>query len=382
MKQLEEYRKEFAITENYAFFNNAAVSAPPGRVVSAVENLFRQFGREGLTRYPQWMGTVDHTRSLFAKLINASPSEIAFTGNTSDGLSAIAAGIDWKSGDKILVPFPDFPSNVYPWLNLERKGVEIYFLQRRNGRFDAVDISAVLRPGTRLIALSSTDFSTGFTCDMEEIGDFCRRHGILLCVDAIQSLGAVPFDVKKYGISFLACGGHKWLLSTMGSGALYVSTEVNDLVHPARVGWRSVQDEENFYTLDLRLKEDARRFETGTLNIAGITALGASLELLLEIGIDRIFERLLSLNDIIAAGLKKRDFEVVSPKEREHRSGILSFLPNDAEGLFRYCLNSSVLVSRRGNALRLSPHFYNNEADVERFFEVLDEYTRNGNNPG
>ncbi len=374
MEQLEEYRKEFPITENYAFFNNAAVSAPPRRVISAVENLFHQFGHEGLTRYPQWMATVDRTRSLFAQLINASPAEIAFTGNTSDGLSAIAAGIDWKPGDKILVPVPDFPSNVYPWLNLERKGVEVYFLQRKNGRFDVNDISAVLRPGTKLVALSSTDFSTGFTCDLAEIGAFCERQGILFCVDAIQTLGAVPFDVKEYGISFLACGGHKWLLSTMGIGALYVSTEVNNLVHPARVGWRSVQDEENFYNLDLRLQEDARRFETGTLNVAGITALGASLELLLEIGIDRIFEKLLYLNDMIAAGLRERSFEIVSPEERKQRSGILSFLPDDAEGLFRYCLNANVLVSQRGNALRLSPHFYNNEADIERFFEVVDEY--------
>ena len=151
---------------------------------------------------------------------------------------------------------------------------------------------------------------------------------------------------------------------------------VNHLLHPARVGWRSVEDEENFYNLDLKLKSDARRFETGTLNIAGITALGASLDMLLEIGIDRIFERILSINDMISSELKKRDLKILSPSNRENRSGILSLLPKEAGGLFRYLLERQVLAAQRGSALRLSPHFYADERDVERFFEVLDAYRR------
>ncbi|MGO9019240.1 MAG: aminotransferase class V-fold PLP-dependent enzyme [Syntrophobacteraceae bacterium] len=374
MKDLSQYRSEFPITNNFCFLNNAAIAAPPLRVAKAVSDLMHQFANEGFVRYPEWMKTVDRTRSLFARLINADPSEVCFTANTSEALSIVAGGISWKRGDKIMVPVPDFPSNVYPWVNLERAGVEICFVRKNEGRFGLPDITAVLRPGTRLIAVSSTDFATGFRCDLEELGNFCRQNGILLCVDAIQSLGAIPLDVKSCGVHFLACGGHKWLLSTMGIGALYVSKEVNDLLHPIRVGWRSVENEENFYNLELKLKADARRFEAGTLNLAGITALGTSLDMLLEIGIERIFERISGLNDVISTELGRRNFQVVSSMEPGHRSGILSFVPEDAGRLFRHLLNTKVLAAQRGNAVRLSPHFYNDESDVERFLEALDSY--------
>ena len=378
LKELAKYRDEFPITHSYVFFNNAAVSSPPERVCRGVSDLFHQFSHSGISRYSEWMKQVDATRSLFAELIHAEPGEIAFTGNTSDGLNIVAGGIAWKSGDRIMATVPDFPSNVYPWVNCERRGVETYYVRKINGRFDSTDLERALRPGTKLIAVSSTDFLTGFRCDLVELGEFCRQRGILLCVDAIQSLGAVPLDVRQGGVHFLACGGHKWLLSTMGIGALYIAKEVNDLVHPERVGWRSVQDEEDFYTLELQLKKDARRFETGTLNIAGIAALGIALDMLLEIGLERIFETILELNDMLSAGLKKRGFAIMSPDERKHRSGILSFVPDDAAGLFRYFLENKVLVAQRGNAVRLAPHFYNDEGDVRKFFEVLDKYVGRG----
>jgi selenocysteine lyase/cysteine desulfurase len=374
MKDLSEYRREFPISENSSFFNNAAISAPPTRVVEAVSALMAQFGTEGFVRYPEWMKTVEKTRALFAKLINAAPSEICFTANTSDALSLIAGGISWKPGDKVIVPVPDFPSNVYPWVNLERLGVEICFLQKTEGRFGVPEVEAILRPGTRLITVSSTDFTTGFRCDLEELGAFCRQKDILLCVDAIQSLGAMPVDVEKCGVNFLACGGHKWLLSTMGIGALFISKESNDLLHPVRVGWHSVENEEDFYNLELKLKTDARRFEPGTLNLPGITALGTALEMLLEIGIGRIFARISDLNDTIASGLEKRGLKVISSMEPGNRSGILSFVPDNSARMFRHLLKQRVLAAQRGTAVRLSPHFYNDEIDIRRLFEALDSY--------
>ncbi len=374
MKELSEYRSEFPITRKFVFFNHAAISSPPSRVVHAVCDLFHEFSGEGLTRYSRWMKRIEKTRGLFARLINADPDEVCFTGNTSEGLGIIAGGIEWKPGDRILVPVPDFPSNVYPWTNLERLGVSVDFFPKNNGRFTPHDIAAVLWPGTRMVAVSATDFSTGFRCDLEALGELCSSKGVLLCVDAIQSLGAVPLDVKRCGIHFLASGAHKWLLATMGIGALYVSDTAKDLVRPVRVGWRSVENEEDFYNLDLKLKPDARRFESGTLNVSGIAALETALDMLLEIGIERIFERILALNDILMEGLARRNLRVVSPTEREHRSGILSFTPEDAGLLFRYFLHNGVLVSQRGRAVRLAPHFYNDESDIERFFKALDAY--------
>ncbi len=374
MRDLSEYRSEFLITNNYSFFNNASTSAPPVRVIKAVNDLMLQFGNEGFMAYRDWMKTVEKTRLLFARLINADPSEICFATNTSEALSTVAGGLSWKPGDKIIVPVPDFPSNVYPWLNLERLGVEIIFIQRKEGRFDLSDITARIKPGTKLIAVSSTDFITGFRCDLEELGNFCRREGILLCVDAIQSLGAIPLDVKSCGVHFLACGGHKWLLSAMGIAALYVSREVDHLIHPARVGWRSVENEEDFYNLELKLKTDARRFEAGTLNVAGITALGTALDMLLEIGIERIFGRISSLNDIISSELAGRNFRLISSMEPGHRSAILSFMPDDAANLLKHLFKRKVLAAQRGNLIRLSPHFYNDQSDIERLCEALDSY--------
>lgn len=376
MKEFSAYREEFPITSNYVFLNNAAVSSPPSRVSRAISELFNDYSNVGLMRYPQWMKQVEKTRSLFAELINAEPSEVCFMGNTSEGLSAVANGLSWKPGDRVLVPIPDFPSNVYPWANLERVGVIIDYFQKSNGRFSPAELDAAIRPGTKLITISSTDFATGFRCDLESIGELCKKKGILLCVDAIQSLGAVPLDVKKCGVHFLASGGHKWLLATMGIGALYISKEANDLVHPARVGWRSVEDEENFYNLEIKLKSDALRFESGTLNVPGITALGVSLEMLLEIGIERIHGRICDLNDMFSEGLAKRNFAVISPEEREHRAGILSFIPGtgNAHELFRFFMKNKVLVAQRGDAIRISPHFYNDESDIENFLAVLDQY--------
>jgi len=375
MKDLSEYRSEFIVAKNYAFFNNAATSAPPSRVTKAVGDLMLQVSSEGSLHYPEWKKSIERTRALFAELINASPSEICFIPNTSEGLSIIAGGISWKPGDKIIVPAPDFPSNVYPWVNLERLGVEISFLQKNEGRFGLSDVKKVLRPGTRLLTVSSTDFTTGFRCDLEELGGFCRQEGILLCVDAIQSLGVVPFDVKSCGAHFLACGAHKWLLGAMGTGGLYISNEVKDLVHPVRVGWRSVENEEDFYNLELKLKSDVRRFETGTFNLAGIFALRAALEMLLEIGIDRIFNRVSSLLDVISSELGKRNLRVLSSMEPKHRSGILSFVPDDAGKVFRHLLKRKVIAAQRGGAVRLSPYFYCDESDIERLFDALDSYS-------
>ncbi|UCF56466.1 MAG: aminotransferase class V-fold PLP-dependent enzyme, partial [Deltaproteobacteria bacterium] len=200
------------------------------------------------------MKRIREVRHLFAELIHGDPSEIAFVGNTSEGLSAIAAGLEWKKSDGVLVPKPDFPSNIYPWVNLERQGVRVHFFQRRDGWFGVEEVDKALGPGTRLLSVSSVDFATGFLCDLEALGDFCRRKGLLFCVDAIQSLGLIPIDVKRYGIHFLASGGHKWLLSAMGCGVLFVSRDVDNLVHPERVGWKSVVQEEEFFRLQFDLK--------------------------------------------------------------------------------------------------------------------------------
>ena len=355
--------------------NHAAVSPPPVRVVKSVESLLREFSYCGIECYPKWQRRIDEVRGLFARLINAHKHEVAFVGNTSEGLSCVAGGLKWKRGDVVLVTRPEFPANVYPWMNLERQGVFLQSVQRKEGRFGIRDIERVLKPRTRLLSVSSVDFSTGFRCDLEAIGDFCRRKGILFCVDAIQSLGVIPMDVKKFGIHFMAAGGHKWLLSTMGCGTLFISNEVNDMVHPERVGWKSVVDEDEFFQPSFDLKPDALRFEPGTMNFAGIYALGAAIELLQELGIEKIYRNVVDINDLLLRGLMDRDVRIMTPMDREERSGIISFIPSsDPKALFKFLTGKKIVVSLRDNMIRLSPHFYNNGDDVKIFFEVFDSF--------
>lgn len=355
--------------------NHAAISPPSLRVVNTVESLFQEFSHYGSEYYPKWAKRVEEVRRLFAALIHADPDEIAFVGNTSEGLSAIAAGLEWKPGEGVLIAKPDFPTNIYPWMNLERKGVKVHFFERNGGRFSIEAVDKALSPGTRLLSVSSVDFATGFLCDLEALGEFCGRKGILLCVDAIQSLGLVPMDVKKYGIHFLASGGHKWLLSAMGCGTLFIARDVDNLVHPEKVGWKSVVHEEEFFQIQFELKRDARRFEPGTMNVAGIYALGATLELLMEVDVEKAYAHVMALNDLLYEGLKDRGVQIATPMAANERSGILSFIPSaDPKSFYDFLNKERIRISLRNNMIRLSPHFYNNQDDIARFFNALDRY--------
>ena len=375
MDHFDTYRSQFPVTENHVFLNHAAISPMPILAVKAVDALLEQISLCGGGSYPEWMEKVEDVRRLVAELVSCRPGELAFTGSTSEGLSAVATGLEWRKGDVALVPAPEFPANIYPWVNLASKGVHIRSIQRNKGCFYVEDVEKALTPKTRLLSVSSVDFSAGFRCDLEALGDFCRRKGILFCVDATQSLGIIPMNLKKNGVHFLAAGGHKWLLSPMGCGILYISEEVNHLVHPDRVGWKSVIDEEDFFQKDFRLKPDALRFEPGSMNVAGIYALGAAIRLLNEAGLKRVNQRILFLNNLLVQGLQDRKIDIVSSLSTHERSGILSFLPErDPEALLTFLKKRNIIVSVRNGMVRLSPHFYNNSDDVALFFEGLDRF--------
>lgn len=373
MRDPMKIRGEFPVTRSYTYLNHAAVSPLPRRVAAELARLNEDRVHHGIVMFPEWMKRIGEVRGLLARLIGAEDQEIAFVGNTSEGLSAVAGGIDWRPGDAVLVSRPDFPSNIYPWLDLERKGVQVIFVERRGGIVDPGDVRRALRKGARLLAVSSVDFLTGGASDLQALGALCREEGLLFCVDAIQSLGVLPIDVRSSGIHFLAAGGHKWLLGPLGCGMLYVDREAVRWLHPTQIGWRSVENEEDFFNIRYELKSGAAKLEPGTPNVSGIYALGAAVELLLEAGIDAVRRRIFQLNDLLAAGLSERGLEIVTPMSPAGRSGILTFRPHgEPLPLFKAMLKERVLVSERAGLIRLSPHFYNDEADAVRFFEVLD----------
>lgn len=375
MERLRAYRSEFPVAETTTYLNHAAVSPVPLRTQRAVEALFHEFSHEGIARFPDWLKRVGEAREGVARLIGADASEVAFVANTSEGVSAVAQSLDWRNGDAVLVPRPDFPANIYPWMHLERRGVRVRFYERKHGRFGVPEVERALAPGTRLLTVSSVDFASGFACDLEALGAFCEEKGLLFFVDAIQGLGALPMDVQRCGIHFLAAGGHKWLLSAMGCGLLFLAKPMQDRLVPDRVGWRSVRDEMDFDALRLDLKPEAACFEAGSPNLPGIVALGASIELLLEAGADGIRQRILALNDRFCQGLESRGLRVVTSMAEGERSGILCFEPpGDPDALWRYLTENRVSVSQRRGVIRLAPHFYNRAGDVDRFFQVLDRY--------
>jgi selenocysteine lyase/cysteine desulfurase len=268
----------------------------------------------------------------------------------------------------------EFPANIYPWLNLKRKGVEARTIPSRNGRVLLEDIERLVDSRTRLIAISSVQFSNGFRIDLKRVGELCHRKGILLCVDAIQGLGVIPMDVKECNVDFLAADAHKWLLGPEGIGIFYCRKELAGRLNPPLIGWKSVRNDFDFDHPDFQLKTDALRFEEGSMNLMGIFGLGAAIELLSEVGVENIKERVLGLGDAIIQGAEKRGFAILTPKAREERGGIITFAGNFDPSRVRDVLREKgIMVNVRGGGLRVSPHFYNTEEEIYKLFEIIGE---------
>lgn len=371
---LERYRREFPVTDSYVYLDHAGVAPVPLRVGEAVAEFLREASEMGFAGYSRWMERVERVRRLSAGLVGAEIDEIAFVKNTSHGISIVAGGLDWKSGDNVLVFEKDFPTNIYPWLALERKGVSVrYIPPGGDGRISIKDIEKLTDSRTRLISMSTVQALNGFMMDPEELRELCSGRGVLLFLDAIQSLGAVPMDVDRYGADFLSADGHKWLLAPEGTGIFYCRKGRAKELYPNLIGWKSVVHEAEFERIELTLKEDALRFEEGSYNVMGIIALGASLDLLFEAGIERVRSRILALGDLIINEADRRGFQVKTPRERESRGGIVSFAgPFDPKKMKASLMSRRMVVNERGGALRLAPHFYNTEEEVLRLFSEID----------
>ena len=370
---VERYRREFPVTKNHVYLDHAGIAPVSLRVKSAIETFLAESAEGAAFHYPRWAQRVVEVRKTCAKLVNADEDEIAYVRSTSHGLSLVAEGMEWQSGDHVLFTEKDFPSNIFPWINLKSKGVEARAVPSRGGKVLIEDIERSMGPRTRLIAISSVQFSNGFRTDLMRLGALCRRKGVLLCVDAIQSLGILPMDVREFNIDFLAADAHKWLLGPEGIGLFFCRRELAQNMRPPLVGWKSVQNEFDFDHPVLRLKNDAQRFEEGSLNLMGIFGLGAAIELLLEIGIANIEERVLDLGDQIMLEAGKRDFNILTPEQREQRGGNITIAGRFDPAAARDALRErGIMVNVRGGGLRVSLHFYNTAEDIKTLFQHLD----------
>lgn len=374
MVELNEYRALFPSVENQVYLNHAACSPLPLPTLQATQRLLEEQHQYGCRFSSGWGEHVSRIRSTAARFIGASEDEVALTRNTSHGLLLVANGLPWRSGDNMVLPDCEFTANVYPWVTLRSRGVELRFAPAQGNRILPEDIAAQMDERTRLVAISAVQFGSGFRCDLHAISSICRERGVLLCVDGIQALGQVPFDVNDPPVDFLSAGGPKWLMSPLGTGIFYCRKPLVEQLAPAFMGWRSTVDPENYFRYDMPWHPTARRFEEATINIPGLLGMQASMELLMEAGLAQIRQHLLHLTDLLAEGLQAKGYVVTSAMASEsERSGILCFKhPNrPVAEMYERLTEAEVIVSLRGEVIRVSPHFYNTEGDVEALLEAL-----------
>lgn len=371
-----QFRGEMPVVERWAYFDHAAVAPLPRPTAAAISKWLEEIVHEGDTVWSAWARELNETRRTAARLIGADADEIALVPNTTAGINLVAEGLDWRSGDNVVTLTDEFPSNLYPWMHLADRGVETRLVPTAEGRVDYDQLSERCDTRTRVISVSWVAYASGCRRDLEMIGEIAARHGALLFVDAIQGLGAFPLDVRETPIDFLAADGHKWMLGPEGAGIAYIRRDRLPLLRAVGVGWNSVVQGGDFSRIELNLKPDASRYEGGTPNMAGMLGLGASLRSLESLGIERIAAAILSITDFACDALGAAGARVVSPRDGDERSGIVSFeWPGaDAMAVRRHCAERGVALACRAGRLRISPHGYNDEADVGRLVDALQSF--------
>ena len=374
-KEMRRYRREFPFVREITFLNHASFGPIPSRALRSTYEYYDALTLKKVVDMDKLtFEKLDRIRTYLAKMIKAKPSEIGLVPNTSYGLNVAVNGLKWKNGDKVLLSDVEFPANVYPWLNLRRKGVKIIFIKSRDGFFDIDNLLKAIDSRCRVLSLGYVQFFNGFKNDLETIGKICQAKDIFLVVDGIQGVGCVDLDVKKAKIDFLACGGQKWLLSSLGTGFFYLSEKAKRKISPSFFGWMGVDWKLNFSDLlryDLSPFQSSRKFEIGTYPFSTLWTMCSSLELLSEIGTKVIEKQVIGLQDLLLDYLNDSPYQVKSSLDPLHRSGILSFSGKDTARLFQILSKEKILVSFRENSIRVSPHFYNSPEDIQKLIQVL-----------
>jgi cysteine desulfurase/selenocysteine lyase len=373
---LDEIRAKYPITRNYNFQNHAAVAPMSGPAADAMAGYARELAEYAYLR-GTFYRTAERVRHSIAKLINADVDEITFVKNTSEGINFVANGVQWISGDNIVSTTMEFPANVYPWMALEPRGVALKRVAEEDGRIPFDRIAKAIDRRTRLVAVSSVQWSNGFRIDLSRLGELCRDKGVLLFVDAIQSLGVQPLDVRAMNVDFLAAGGHKWLTAAEGTGLFYCKRELIGHIKPTELGYMGMKHGYETEVHRLRWEDfhdDARRFDSGAYNLAGICALGASIDLLLQVGIDEVQVRIKQNTDLLVEGLRSKGWTMHSPRTASEWSGIVAFSSekHDTDQLRKHLRSEfKIIVANRFGRLRASPHYYNSLEEMRQLVDAL-----------
>jgi cysteine desulfurase/selenocysteine lyase len=371
------YRKEFPLDDNLIYLNHAAVAPWPARTALAVSQFAHENASQGATHYLKWLKTEQALREHLCWLINApSSDDIALQKSTSEALSTIAYGLDWSAGDNLVIYQQEFPSNRLVWQMLGQYGVECRLVDLDSDENPEDALLNQCDEHTRLISVSSIQYASGLRTDLFKIKEFCQANKILLCVDAIQSLGAFEFDVQKIGADFVVADGHKWMLGPEGIALLYVNPELRNSMKLHQFGWHMVEPVGDYDSMETTPAKTARRFECGSPNMLGIHALNSSLSLIKEVGLEQISTAIMHnsvyLNTLI---LSHPQLELISSTNRERISGIVTFRVKGGNHarIYKELMSRGIICAPRGGGIRFSPHFYINTEKLARAMQIVDE---------
>lgn len=362
---------QFDVTKHCLYLDHAAMSPLPKQVKNSITEFHRT--RETLgSRFDEWWENTEKVRGQVARLIGTSADHIAFVQNTSGGINVAAQGLPLKPGDNVIISDLEFPSNVYPWMNLRSKGIEVRWIHNSDGTIQLAELEKLIDQHTKVISLSLVEAGNGYKNDISSIGKLCRDHGIYFVVDAIQGLGVHPVDVKEMGIDILVSGFFKWLFGPDGLAFIFCSDKVLHTLEPPFVGWAGMEDKFSYSDYEFRLHPSARQIETGNLNFSAIQGAETALKLIFEISVPAIHEQNMVLSQHLRENLKEiprvrclSDFPV------ENQSQIVLIGCDYSEQVFQRLKAKNIYVNHR-NGLRVSPHFYNTIQDMDRFLNALE----------
>lgn len=366
------------------YLDHAGVAPLPGPAAEAVERYATAAQEQAVTAVPAWEDEVERVRRQSARLMGVPADGVAFVKNTTKGLGFVANGLDWSPGDRVVVPDGEFPSTVYPWLALRDRGVRVDLVEP-DGPTGALPLArfadALERdPPPRLVACSWVQFARGYRADVAGLASLCHERGALLCLDVIQGLGVVPSELAAWRVDFASADSHKWMLGPPGAGLLYVAAEHRARLRPLEPGWNSVAHRQQWDNLDLVWDDSARRFEGGSHNIVGLLAMGASIDLLLDAGLDAVWAHVDRLCDRAAVGLEAAGATVLTDRSPLARSGIVTAAVDgvESETLVARLRDEDIVCSPRAGGVRISPHAYNTDDEIDAAIDAVGRLVGTG----
>jgi selenocysteine lyase/cysteine desulfurase len=368
-------RREFPVAQRWAYLDHAAVAPLPRSAGDTLRKWVESQENDGVVLWPQWEARLGKVRRDLARLLNARPDEVAFVNSTTQGIGLVAEGFPWRDGDNVVTAEDEYPSNLYPWLNLAGRGVTVRLVPTRSGRIWIDDLAAAIDGRTRVLTISHVEFASGFRNDLDAIAELCHTRGVALFVDAIQGLGPFVYDIERTPIDFLCADGHKWLLGPEGAGVLFVRREWIERLRPLGVGWHSVTTSYNHPTFEMKLKPSAERWEGGSFAMPGLQAFGTSVELLLGLGSHAVSQRILDNAQAVRELALSAGWSLHGSTLPADLSGIVALEREgvDPRAVSRRARDLGIVVASRRGRLRVSPHVYNNRDDLDRLALLLHE---------